>query len=252
VYVEGKDFQLFSRFAAKLGLRAIAMRSDFAVVPTDGFNPAKARAFKEGVEATLDAKVSAALIFDRDYRSDLEVEEELAELKAFCYYAHIHTKKEIENFVLVPEAIERAIGERVAERNRQTGGSNAFREDVRALLSELAEAFKHDVQAEFLKRQLPYRRSSARVLDDSTITADLLSRFDATWRDLDSRLNIVPGKLLFTRLNAYLQESLKINITPASVIDHMLDSEISNEIRDILNSLEEFTKSAAALDFDTA
>jgi hypothetical protein len=58
--------------------------------------------------------------------------------------------------------------------------------------------------------------------------------------------------LLFTRLNAYLQESLKINITPASVIDHMLDSEISNEIRDILNSLEEFTKSAVALDFDTA
>ena len=252
VFVEGKDFQLFSRFAAKLGLRAVAMRSDFAVVPTDGFNPAKARAFKEGVEATLDSRVSAALIFDRDYRSHLEVEEELAELKTFCDYAHIHTKKEIENFVLVPEAIERAIGERVAERNRQTGGSSSFRGDVRELLSTLAEDFKHDVQAEFLKRQLPYRRSSARVLDDSTITADLLSRFDSTWRDLDSRLNIVPGKSLFTRLNAYLQESLKVNITTASVIDCMRDSEISDEIRNILNSLEEFTKSAAALDFDTA
>jgi len=32
----------------------------------------------------------------------------------------------------------------------------------------------------------------------------------------------------------------------------MRDSEISDEIRNILNSLEEFTKSAAALDFDTA
>jgi ABC-type multidrug transport system ATPase subunit len=251
VFVEGKDFQLFSRFAAKLGLRPIAMRSDFAVVPTDGFNPVKARAFKEGVEATLDAKVSAALIFDRDYRSDQEVEEELAELNTFCSYAHIHTKKEIENFVLVPEAIERSIHERVAERNRQTGGRGAFGGDVRALLSTLAEEFKHDVQAQLLKRQLPYRRSSARVLDDSTITADLLATFDSTWRDLDGRLSVVPGKLLFNRLNAHLQENLKINITSASVIDCMLDSEICEEIRGILNSLEEFTKSAAALDFDS-
>lgn len=252
VFVEGKDFQLFSRFATKLGLKAIAMRSDFAVVPTDGFNPAKARAFKEGVETTLDAQVSAALIFDRDYRSDLEVDEELEELEKFCYYAHIHTKKEVENFVLVPEAIDRAIRRRAADRNRQIGESTAFNIDVRALLSTLAEDFKHDVQAEFLKRQFPYRRSSARSLDDSTITADLLAKFDSTWRDLDSRLSIVPGKSLFARLNAHLQENFKINITAASVIDCMQDPEISEEIKDILNSLEEFTKSAAILDFDNA
>ena len=252
VFVEGKDFQLFSRFAAKLGLRAIAMRSDFAVVPTEGFNPARARAFKEGVEVTLDAKVSAALIFDRDYRSDQEVDEELAELNAFCSYTHIHTKKEIENFVLVPEAIERAIAQRVAERNRHTGGGGgAFSIDVRATLSTIAEEFKHEVQAQFLKRQLAFRRSSAKTLDDSTITADLLARFDLKWRDLGSRLAIVPGKSLLTRLNAHLQEQLKINITSASVIDFMHDSEIPEEMRSILNSLEEFTRNAATLDFDS-
>ena len=78
------------------------MRSDFAVVPTEGFNPSKARAFKEGVEATLDSKISAALIFDRDYRSEKEVVDEQTELNTFCDYAHIHSKKELENFVLVP------------------------------------------------------------------------------------------------------------------------------------------------------
>jgi hypothetical protein len=123
---------------------------------------------------------------------------------------------------------------------------------VRALLSTLTEEFKHDVQAQFLKRQLPYRRSSARVLDDSTITADLLARFDSTWRDLNSRLNVVSGKLLLNRLNAHLQEILKINITSASVIDCMHDSEISEEVKIILKSLDEFTKSAATLDFDSA
>jgi hypothetical protein len=70
VFVEGKDFHVISQFAAKLGSSAVANRSRFAVIPAEGFNPARAKAFKEGVEETLGTKISAALIFDRDYRSD--------------------------------------------------------------------------------------------------------------------------------------------------------------------------------------
>src|SRR6266446_2194182 len=90
VYVEGKDFQIISRFASKLGIRAVATRSEFAVVPTAGFNPLRAKMFTEGVQATLGTKISTALVFDRDYRSEEEVATELSELNAFCEYAHIH------------------------------------------------------------------------------------------------------------------------------------------------------------------
>jgi predicted ATP-dependent endonuclease of OLD family len=39
LFVEGDDFQILGRFAQKLGLRNVAARSDFAVVPVGGFNP---------------------------------------------------------------------------------------------------------------------------------------------------------------------------------------------------------------------
>ena len=253
VFVEGKDFQIFSRFASKLSLRAVATRSDFAVVPTEGFNPSKAKAFKEGVEATLDSKIAAALIFDRDYRSEKEVAEEASELRTFCKYAHIHSRKELENFVLVPDAISRAINQRIGERNRQTGEKEQFNDDVRALLSGLAEEFKHDVQAQMLKRQFAYTRSTDRKLDDSTITAELLSSFDSAWKDPDSRLEIVPGKLLLSRLNSYLQEKARINITPTLIIDCMHPEEVQSEMKQILVALDDFalaTSSAEPSDQD--
>ena len=244
VFVEGKDFQILGRFASKLGLRTVAMRSDFAVVPIDGFNPNRAKAFKEGVEATLDSKINVAVIFDRDYRSDKEVNEELEELRTFCDYAHIHSKKELENFVLVPDAISRAISQKIAERNRHSGENLCFADDVRALLLGLTNEFKHDVQAQLLKRQLPYVSSSNRKLDDSTITVSLLSSFDEKWKCLDSRLDMVSGKQLLSRLNIHLQDKLHVSITPTLIVENMLPSEVATEMKDILTALQEFAAEA--------
>src|SRR6476646_9168381 len=57
VFVEGKDFQILSRFARRLGLEGVANLSDFAVIPVHGFNPQKVKDFASGMEATLGAKL---------------------------------------------------------------------------------------------------------------------------------------------------------------------------------------------------
>ena len=66
VFVEGKDFQLFSRFARRLSLKDVANRSEFAVVPVEGYNPQKVKDFSAGMEATLGCQLLKAAIFDRD------------------------------------------------------------------------------------------------------------------------------------------------------------------------------------------
>lgn len=244
VYVEGKDFHIMARFAEKLGIRNVAMRSDFAIVPTEGFNPLKARTFTEGVEATLASKISVALVFDRDYRSDSEVDAELLELKTFCDYAHIHSKKELENFLLVPDALKRAIDQRVAEQNKRTGGTVSFPESIQALLLTITDAMKHDVQAQYLKRQHPYIKSLNRSLDDSTVTSQLLAAFDDKWKDLPSRLDMVPGKDVLSKLNTHLQKAYGVTVTPALIIGAMTKSDVASEIKTIIESLDEFSKRA--------
>jgi len=242
VFVEGKDFQIMSRFAEKLGVRNVAMRSDFAVVPTEGFNPMKARTFKDGVQATLASKISVALLFDRDYRSDSEVDAELAELKSFCDYAHIHSKKELENFLLIPDALTRAIVRRIVEQNKRSGDTVNFSESIKDLLLSITDDMKHDVQAQYLKKQQPYARSLDRSLDDSTVTSRLLAAFDDKWDDLDSRLSIVPGKELLSRLNTHLQKTYRVTVTPNLIIAAMTESDVPIEIKTIIASLDEFSK----------
>lgn len=56
VFVEGKDFQILSALSRKLEKQSLANRSDFAVIPVEGFNPARVLNFSEGIELTLGTK----------------------------------------------------------------------------------------------------------------------------------------------------------------------------------------------------
>jgi energy-coupling factor transporter ATP-binding protein EcfA2 len=242
VYVEGKDFQIISRFAGKLGYSRVANRSHFAVVATEGFNPTRVRMFTEGVNATLDSTVATAVVFDRDYRSDEELDAERIELNRVSKYAHIHTRKELENFLLVPSALERAIVKRVAEQNRRTGRSTVFSERLEGILLSLTDTMKYDVQAEFLKRRVPFMRGRSKGIDDTTLTREVLALFDEQWNALDRRLELVPGKELLSKLNGHLQDSLGVAVTPHLIIEAMQQSEVPQEIKVIVASLDSFTR----------
>jgi len=222
----------------------LAIRSEFAVVQARGFNPTKAKTFVEGVEAALASRISVALVFDRDYRSEPEVTNELESLRTFCDYAHIHSKKELENFLLVPDTLDRAIAQVVAEQNRRTGRATSSR-SISSLLTEITDSMKHDVQAQYLKRQLPFERSLARGLDDATVTSALLAAFDNRWNDLEARLDMVPGKAVLSALNAHLQRTVGVTITPRLIIEAMLVSDIAPEMKDIITALEQFSRGGA-------
>lgn len=243
VFVEGKDFQLLAQFANKLGFRDVATRSQFAVVPTRGFNPTRARMFVEGMEATLSLPVGAAVIFDRDYRCDAEVAGELGDLQAFTNYAHILSKKELENYLLVPKALERAISRRIEERNRRTGSSESFSEDIEERLRLITDAMKHDVQAQYLERRRPYAKAADTSLDDTTITRNLLQQFDSTWHTLAGRLDIVPGGEVLARFNTYIQDTCHVAVTSHQIVSSMDASDLPAEMRGIISALDVFSRS---------
>ena len=123
VFVEGKDFQIISRFAKRLGVSDVANRSEFAVVPIEGSNPDRIRTLKKGMEATLGVEISAAAILDRDYRSDAECSIIAGECREECVFVFIHDCKEIENYLLVPSAMDVAIKRRMADNVKRGGKS---------------------------------------------------------------------------------------------------------------------------------
>lgn len=242
LFVEGKDFLIFSKIARVLEKNQIANRSDFAVVPVEGFNPTRLRAFKDGIEKTIGSKVLSAVIFDKDYRSDNEVKEELNDLKKGNFFAHIHNCKEVENFLLVPTALDKAIKRRLEEVNRRTGSSLKFEENIQSLLSELCKDFKHNTYAQMQSHRFRYQKSKNPKIDESTITIEILKEFDDLWNDDISRLSIIPGKEFIGRLNYHLQNKYKITITYANIIRNMKKSEVPIEMIKLIDQIEIFSK----------
>ena len=245
LFVEGKDFQMLSRFARKLGLNQVANRSDFAVIPVEGFNPGKIRDFTQGMETTLGAKVIAGAILDRDYRSPGECKAELALLKQHCQTAHIHSRKELENFLLVSEPLKRAIERRVAERNRRTGQKISFTEDIGELLTEQTESMRHRIEARYLARRRQYEKSQRSGRDDSTIEEQLLAEFDQAWKDRNRRCLIVPGKETLSAINSYLQDKYGVTLSMSHIVDCFQKDEVPQEMTDLLNEIERFRQMAA-------
>lgn len=64
-----------------------------------------------------------AVVLDRDYRSDVELAEVKADLVKAGFKVHIHRRKEIENYLLDPGALQAALVTRLRERARRSGGA---------------------------------------------------------------------------------------------------------------------------------
>ncbi len=242
LFVEGKDFSIFSKIARILKKDQVANRSDFAVVPIEGFNPTRLRAFKEGIEKTIGTKINSAVIFDRDYRSNNEVKEEQADLKSGNYFAHIHSCKELENFLLMPDSIKKAIEDRINESNVRTGKSSVFDKDIIEYIEAISCDFKHKTQAQLQSHRLKYDKSKNPRSDESNIIEVILKEFDKQWDDLSERLKLIPGKEFLSVLNENLQRDFKISITAANIINSMQKNSVPLELKNLIDQIDDFRK----------
>jgi len=220
----------------------VANRSDFAVIPVEGFNPIKVRDFTQGMKTTLGGDVLAGVIFDRDYRSNNECKKELSALKKYTVFAHIHDRKELENFLLIPSPLKRAIEYRLKERRRRTGENTEFNEDVASLLENITSPLRHKIEAKYLGRRRMFEKSINPSLDDSTIDEQLMTEFEERWTDPEERYLLVPGKDILSALNSHLQAKFNITISAALIISCFRKEEIPKEMIDLIEEIDGFRR----------
>lgn len=240
VFVEGRDFQVLGALARRLGKVAVANRSDFAVIPVEGFNPTRVKDLSEGMEITLGTKVLKAVIFDRDFRSDVDVTEVRTYLKKFAVLAHIHPRKELENYLLETTPVDRAISRQIDEHNRRGEEKLVYEEDTEALLIALSDSMKQRVSAQFLAKRTSYEKAKHPDHDYATINERLLTEFEVQWDSWKSRKQIVPGKELLAELNKHLQSRYHIAVTPLGIVHCMEVGDIPKDISELIDSIDQF------------
>lgn len=190
-----------------------------------------------GFSQILGEELKIAVLLDRDYRADEQVEIVLNKLNTEVKFAHILSKKEIENYFLVPSAIEKAVKQKLKERYEESAGILS-EISVYKLLKNLTEKLRTETLAQLIAHKTKVFQKQGK--DPSTIFINKSNEFDEDWKNLEYRLNAICGKAFFTILNDYLQSNFKISISYNQVANYISEKELDEDIKNFFLKLDDF------------
>ncbi len=186
VFVEDEsDFVLLRRFALKLGYTELAAGTEITAVSSGGFSSwERVQALGWGIGRTLGQELAIAAVYDRDYWCQEEVAEVQAKLEATVSLAHIHSRKEIENYLLLPAVLTRALAAAIEERRRRSTDNERIESApvgvISQILDQISVPLRTKSQSQYLARRTDFLRNQRSKLDSATIAAETMEIFEAS------------------------------------------------------------------------
>lgn len=234
-FVEGKDARLLRMFARRLKKSELANSDEVIFVPIDGFTGwTRLDAFKWAFEQSLGEAIRFSVVLDRDYRSDEETQKIVEELQAHLPLVHVHQRKEIENYFLIPKVLQRIVED-------VTRDPSVFDEIIETISEELYDS----TMAQYAARRADFAQKTG--IDRATSIAEANRRFREKWSVLESRMQIVPGKKCLSLLNRELQSKFNKTLTHSGIAKLMRVEEIPVDMIELIEQLEEFRKSRVSV-----
>jgi len=239
VFVEGEDGRLLRKLGAKLNLESLSNPQNVPIVQLGGVSEwRRATHAVWAFRKILDINIAAYCLFDRDYRSDEEIDDFLSSAGERNFKCSILERKEIENFLLDPECVRRAAWARI--RSRAPNTSEPTLQDAEAWLHEASEPLKYLVMSRRIASILRFAKEKGMKTNQTTLIEQATQQFDKDWLLLNRRISLAPGKELFARLNDILQSKYKISLTETKLIDNLSIDLVDSSFLKILGSLDEF------------
>jgi len=243
IFVEGiNDYKLIRRFARRLDYEKLSAGNDLTSLESGGFSSwSKIKALSWGLSKTLKAIIPIAAIYDRDFYCEEYINEIDIELSLELRLAHIHKRKEIENYLLVPSVLERVLEKTIKEREKRSQNPIARGEDIKSILDRITEQEKNKFQAQYIAKRTDFLQKTGK--DSATITRETLEWFDAKWKYLEKRMEIISGKQILKMLRDEVQTLYCVNLTDIKIIDEFTRNEIPNDLVSLIERLEVFRNS---------
>lgn len=169
--------------------------------------------------------VNTYCILDRDYYSEEQVQNVYNEAKNKDLKLHVWNRKEIENYLIIPEAITRFI-----ENRAETEISISLVEEITdKICNELYNDTFDNLSNEFRK----YNRKEQEKANMKTRTL-----MEANWDSLNGKLKLVSGKVVISKLSKWSQDTYGVSFSSASIVREIRKEEIDSEMVDILEAIE--------------
>lgn len=239
LFVEGlDDFRLIRRFARKLGMQELSAGIAITALESGGFSSwERITTLASGIADALGSPLMISAIYDRDYYCDEHIAEVLQSLKNSLKIAWVLDRKEIENYLLIPDALNRAIV-RTLNARREHGTAKTVNVDSTALLDDITRPMRDDVLSQLMARRHDYLNKTGQ--DKSRLYKDVLHTFDHRWRELSTRIALIPGKEVLGIFRQRIQELCGVTLTDARIAESINRDEIPADMRGLLEMLESF------------
>ena len=243
LFVEGaNDYRIFRRFAKRMGLAKLASGTELTQIESGGFSSwPKVQALSWGLDKALGTNLLIGAIYDRDFWCDEEVSSIKNELDKHLALSHIHSRKETENYLLVPSVLERVLLRAINDREQRTGVKIKITEDISSILDRLTQPIKSGLQGQYLAKRTEFLRHLGK--DPATINAETIELFEQKWIELQSRMCLVPGKMILKGLRTEIDALYHVNLTDIKIIDEFKIEEIPTNLQELIGKLEYFRMS---------
>ncbi len=241
LFVEGDyDFSLIRRFAKQRGMGDLAASLGLAAMPSGGFGSwSRITALSDGIAQALGAELLIGAIYDRDYFCRDQIDDVLLKLRKSLKFAHVHHRKEIENYLLLPAVLDRVIARAIAERRSKGFPSADPTQSAEEMLVDVTDDLKDDAEQQYVSRYSDYHQKNGKK-DLSTLLKEATNSFRSSWKEVDKRWTLVSGKEAMRRFRAKVQTALGLSVTDAKIIDAMRQEDFPVDLVELLEGIDTF------------
>jgi hypothetical protein len=174
----------------------------------------------------LQGAVKGFVLLDRDYHSSQAIGETTAALTKAGLKCHIWRRHELENYLLVPEAVARLASIPIQDANQ--------------ILTTVTDSLKDSVIEGMLETRFAER-------PDKKVTVTPISRLcraevNSVWGSLEARLELCPGKEVISGISRELQGKTGKTVSARALAASLAATEVPSEMADILTSIDRLAR----------
>lgn len=228
VFVEGKDIQTLKKIQGILYPNSQIMVDQLPTVSLGGWSRFKealgaARLFYEETHG----EIKTYCILDRDYHTKSEIEELYSLSSQNHLELHIWSRKELENYLLVPAALAKVAGISIDDEC----AFDAFCNELFHELDKLASQTKGGILDQLCLQD--------RSKNPSYYMQEADQRFSDCWKTLDGRLAFANGKDIISLVNTWIHSRYKKSSSRSKIISALSEKDISEEMKQVIDTLLE-------------
>lgn len=230
ILVEGEDLSLLAIIHNLLFPDAAVPLDTLPTVPLGGWTGwPYAMGSALLLENAVGENVRPYCLLDSDYHSPAAIEERQRQAKVRGVQLHVWNRKELENYLLVPETIARLVSAKGGGAYKPAPG------EIAAKIDDLASA-ERDVVFDAYGQEF-FAEDRAKGLAGANDKARNLMA--ALWQTPEGRAARAPGKALISTLSAWAKAKFGVSFGPAALAREMRPNEVPEELRRVLTAIDQ-------------